>query len=214
MSDLVDGLVQALKGLHEEEQLEAVTKLLADARFRRSILGSIDQLFGVAIDPIEDEPNPSFENRDASKGLKRATGSICAKAKHDYLDELNNQGILTRPLKNKWVITSNNLAIAICCANEINPYRWFLGLKEAELNELISENICVILLCIAENGKVNDLVLSKQTLLNILPNLSRSPGQLLFNVKASINRDRFVLTVPNMGDFDVTASKGNVSLLK
>lgn len=78
----------------------------------------------------------------------------------------------------------------------------FLGLPDTHLD-------VVVLLCESPSGR-NDFVIPSEFLQEIWPNLSRSRGQVKFNI--SVNGSSF-LRVPGRGSVDITRFKNRFDLL-
>ena len=100
----------------------------------------------------------------------------------------------------------------ICKALRRRPNRWFLGLPENEVLERIRNGgVAVVLLCQSATGSILDFVLPPSKVQELVHTLSKSAGQLKFNVKKVGNR--YHLVIPGRSLLDVSEYKGKLSVL-
>ena len=144
-----------------------------------------------------------------SKG-KKERGRLL---RQNYILELQKKGIKISPIGSIWAKTENNLFVAIPVASmEWRPGRWFLGLPEDILRERMTKTrVVVILLCQSTNKETRDFVFPPDLISHITNNLSKSKGQLKFNIKTT--GSRYYLVLKNTGDVDISEYKGKISVL-
>ena len=98
-----------------------------------------------------------------------------------------------RPERGVIYRTQSSSRVGIAVATETGPNRWFLGLPDTQLD-------CVVLLCHA-GEHVLDFVLPMTSLSDVWPQLSRSGGQVKFNVNR--RNGAYHLQVPGAGPLDI-----------
>lgn len=94
---------------------------------------------------------------------------------------------------------------AIAYANEINPFKWFLGVPDGQYQ-------AVILLCRDKTGEILTVILPWSFLGKIWKNLSRSQGQVKFNIRKTGRNT--ILNIPGMASEGVDNYIRNYDLLK
>ena len=82
--------------------------------------------------------------------------------------------------------------------------KWWLGLTDQTMSS-------VVLLC-QDANKWLEFILPSTDLISIWSQLSRSNGEIKFNVKRE--NSRYALTVPGYGEFEITRFLGNYEALK
>ena len=96
---------------------------------------------------------------------------------------------------------------------EWRPGRWFLGLPEDRVLERINKGgVVIVLLCQSASGSRLDFVIPGDTVQEIVPKLSKSAGQLKFNLKKVGNR--YQLVMPGSSPLDVSDCTGMVSIFQ
>jgi len=215
MVTVVEHLVQALLSLPNPDKEKAIRELLEDTDCRKVAAGVFAEGFvKKLLETNYDEQagdSKSSEHKIASRGKgKKERGR---KLRNDYISELQQNGIQIQQVDSVWAKTSSDLWVAIPTATmEWRPGRWFLGLSEDKVRERISRGVIVILLCQAASGTRLDFVIPPHKVEEILPKLSRSKGELKFNIKKVDGR--YQLVIPHDNTFDVTDCKGAVSFLQ
>jgi hypothetical protein len=212
MNEVIEYLVQALCSLTREEKVEVINRLLKDAGFRevlsefpiKNLVGSQDnQEVKYSFIPDSGVASRSKGKKERGKQLRR-----------NYISKLQQNGVLIKPFDNIWAETAKGLLVAIPTANmEWRPGRWFLGLPEAKVRERISKGgVVIILLCQSAEGSKLDFVIPPNIVETIVGKLSKSKGQLKFNVKTVGNR--YYLVIPGVNDIDISDYRGGISILQ
>ena len=212
MSAVAEHLAKALCSLTKAEKVEVINRLLNDADFReilselpiKKLIGSQgNQRGGYSLIPDSGVASRSKGKKERGKQLRK-----------NYISELQQNGILIEPFDNIWAETAKGLWVAIPTANmEWRPRRWFLGLPEDKVRERISEGgVVIILLCQSAVGSRLDFVIPPNIVETIVDKLSKSKGQLKFNVKTVGNR--YYLVIPDVNDIDISDYKGEISILQ
>jgi len=107
-----------------------------------------------------------------------------------------------RPEKGVVYRTQSGSRVGIAAATETGPNHWFLGLPDTQLD-------CVVLLCRTDK-EVLDFVLPMTSLSHVWPRLSRSGGQVKFNV--SRRNGTYQLQVPGAGSLEMGPYLGGTPL--
>ena len=212
MSAITEHLAQAICSLTKAEKVEVINWLLKDADFReilselpiKKLIGSQgNQRGGYSLIPDSGVASRSKGKKERGKQLRK-----------NYISELQQNGILIEPFDNIWAETAKGLWVAIPTANmEWRPRRWFLGLPEDKVRERISKGgVVIILLCQSAVGSRLDFVIPPNIVETIVDKLSKSKGQLKFNVKTVGNR--YYLVIPDVNDIDISDYKGEISILQ
>jgi len=211
MSALAEHLAQALCSLPKPDKAKVIGELLEDADFREA---AAKFLIEKLIEPRENQqvryPHTSAD-KVTSKGIgKKERGR---KLRESYISELQQSGIQIYQTDSVWAKTANDLWVAIPTATmEWRPGRWFLGLPEDKVRERIHKGgVVVILLCQSAIGSRLDFVIPSGKVEEIVPKLSKSKGELKFNIKKVGNR--YQLVIPRDNPVDVSDYKGDVSTL-
>jgi hypothetical protein len=101
--------------------------------------------------------------------------------------------------------TESGIYVSVASANELNRpqllNKWFLGLKDEQMD------VVVVLLCRDLEKEVHDIVIPVSELGASWETLSRSRGQVKFNIRRQ--REEFKLLVPSNEPLDVTKYIGN-----
>ena len=109
---------------------------------------------------------------ESRKGLGRRTGR---EAREQFIKSLGELGYRVTPKERGLYQTPAKKSVVIPFANEQKPSRWFLGIQDAKYD-------VVILLCKKDDGKLCAFVLPRDFLDKFWDSLSRSHGQVKFNV--------------------------------
>jgi hypothetical protein len=96
--------------------------------------------------------------------------------------------------------TTRRASVGIAFANERRPDKWFLGLADEPTN-------IVVLLCKTSDQQMYDIVLPMAELGDTWKRLSRSKGQVKFNVEKEA--DRLLLSIPGGNPLSITQYQGN-----
>ncbi len=211
MSTVVEHLAQALLSLPKPDKVKVIDELLRDADYRRAAAEFlVEKLF----EPRENQQvkySYSSDDKVASRGRgKKERGK---KLRESYISELQQNGIQINQVGSVWAKTAAGLWVAIPTATmEWRPGRWFLGLSEAIVHERIHKGgVVIILLCQSASGSRLDFVIPSRKVEEMVPKLSKSKGELKFNVKKVGNRYQFV--IPHDNPLDISDYKGDVSIL-
>ncbi len=148
-----------------------------------------------------DEERVRSTPRVAKTTARRTAGA----AREAWVKGLTASGILLTGHGKKYrTVTGKSVGVAF--ANELPGLsnKWFLGLVDEPTD-------VAALLCRATDGKLYDLVLPIQELGAAWESLSRSGGQVKFNVRK--DPSSIVLLVPGGNGFDVTQHVGSYESL-
>jgi len=125
-----------------------------------------------------------------------------SRARADYISTLQQEGIIIRLEGSVWAYLEKSDSWAVIpFATEQLPNRWFLGAPEEDIAK--RERVSIVLLCREESGTIFDIVLAPDLVTKIVPDLSRSKGQLKFNLKRV--GSRYQLMIPRHGALDVSS---------
>lgn len=188
-----------VEAVNDTARLAELVKLLEDLERDATFLGQLERnvglyrgRLGTILNGAEAPPKPTVQLSAGKKQLGNSARQAFAQAHN--LSQV------------KGVVYANqagsNVAIAMATEDK-RGNKWWLGLPDAQFN-------CVVLLCQDGNASL-EFVLPAQPLATVWPRLSRSAGQVKFNVK----RDglRYILLVPRYGEFDITRFVGDYSPL-
>lgn len=204
MNSTAEYLAQALLSLPKSDKVKVIDELLGDNDFREATAKLlIDKLAEKKeTKKIEFSPN-HITSKERGKRLRE-----------DYISQLHENGILIEQYDRIWSETLKGLWVAIPTATmEWRHGRWFLGLPEDKVQDKIKKGgVVVILLCQSASGSRLDFVIPPDKVLEITPKLSKSKGQLKFNIKKI--GDRYQLVIPNDNPLDLTAFISNISILR
>ena len=183
-----------------ESLIEEVTDLSNRIQeFRASILNGGNSNVALGYPNI-----PGGLRSDKSISAKQEGAQIRA----DWVKALASNGIVLNGHGKKYR-TERGKSVGVASANELNkPHlidKWFLGLKDEGVD-------IVVLLCRDLKKNVHDIVLPVFTLGNAWSKLSRSGGQIKFNVRRR-NGDFFLL-IPGDNPIKVSTYIGNYQPLE
>jgi hypothetical protein len=207
MSKIVEGLVSTLFALSREDKSEAVKLLIEDAEFRIAISNVlVERLIG-----NEEILSTSKRNPPQTQHFTpRETGNRVREA---YLSHLRDKGILISFSNKTWAKTSSGLFLTMPFANEQQPHGWFLGTVEIDLiNNIKCGKAAIILLCQSREGPMMDFVIPPFKVEEITPYLSKSKGQLKFNVRKV--ESKYYLALTGRNPLDITDYIGKISILR
>jgi hypothetical protein len=129
-----------------------------------------------AVEPAPRDSEPEMSPRQRGKYRRQ-----------ELLTYLEQKGVHLKPFRGAIRRTRSGQRVGTAYASERRPDRWFLGLPEDEFDH-------AILLCEGKGGSVHYLFISQGLLRTHAGAMSRSQGQLKFNVS---HRDGdFFLIVP------------------
>ena len=173
------------------ELTELVRSLEADDRAMTALEQRIElyrnAVNGSGTPNLQQAPNPPVTQPISPKRRGKETRERFAKER----SLIPEKGALHR--------TRSGARIGVATATETRPDIWFLGLPDLSLD-------AAALLCDRE-GKRLDFILPRNVIEEVWPLLSRSPGQVKFNV---IRRDgRYQLQIPGRAPLDLTGFRGN-----
>ena len=204
MNSTAEYLARALRSLPKSDKVKVIEELLGDNDFRKI---TAELIVNKLIEPKSIKKIETSVNHITSKERGK-------QLRESYIYKLHENGILIEQYDRLWSETSKGFWVAIPTAtNEWRPGRWFLGLPENKVLERINNRgVVIILLCQTASGSILDFVIPPNKLDSIIPKLSRSKGQLKFNVKNVGNR--YQLVIPNDIPLDLTSFKGDISILR
>lgn len=215
MSTVVEHLAQALLSLSKPDKEKAIRELLEDGDCRKAAAGVFAEGFvKKLLEPSESQQAGYLKSSDdkvTSRGKgKKERGK---KLRQSYISELQQNGILIEQFDRLWSETAKGFWVAIPTATmEWRPGRWFLGLPEDKVRERINKGgVVIILLCQSAAGSRLDFAIPSNIVETIVNKLSKSKGQLKFNVKTV--GTRYYLVIPDGNPIDISDYKGDVSIL-
>jgi len=207
MTTVAEGLVLALRSLPAEDKKRAISILMEDADVRQQVA---ELLIEKLLEP-QSGRKMGITNYSSSSITSKERGK---RLRVTYLEELRANGVEVTQVDSVWAKTAAGVWAAIPTATmEWRPSRWFLGLPETKVRERIGQGgVIIVLLCQAESGSRLDFIIPPQVVQELLPRLSRSAGQLKFNLKQVGNQYQLVL--PRSTPLDVSSYKGNISVFR
>lgn len=211
MNTVADGLVLAIRSLPKDDKARVLKSLLEDGDVRRAIA---ELLVKELVSPIMSHNGGKHRPISGELlGTSDTSKERGRRIRESYILELARSGLKINQVDNVWAKTPSGLWVAIPFATERRSGRWFLGLPENEVIKRIQNGgVVVVLLCQSVSGPVLDFVLPSSKFSEIVNLLSKSKGQLKFNLKRVGNR--YYLVLPSHGSLDVSEYKGNLSVLK
>jgi hypothetical protein len=205
MNKVAEHLAQALRSLSKAEKASVIRFLLDDPDVKEAVV----KLF---VDKLG-EPH---DERDSGSSIGPGITSnkeMGMRVRESYISQLQHSGVKIDQVDRIWAKAYGNLWVAMPFATERRPNRWFLGLSESEVFERIRNGgLAIVLLCQSDMGDTLDFVLPPSKVKETASQLSKSQGQLKFNLKKVGNR--YHLVIPNHGTVDVSDYRGNVSILQ
>lgn len=144
----------------------------------------------------------NIETRLTRKGLGKLR-------REEYISELERQGLSVKLVNSVWGSLADGSWVAIPFAQEWRRDRWFLGLPEKDLRE--KGRVFIVLLCQYPSGSTFDIVIPPDVVTSLIGRLSKSKGQVKFNLRKI--RNRYLLVIPSSEPLDVSDYLRNRSLL-
>jgi len=178
--------IQESAGKSEIDRVQNFSYMLTQARYISQNLDELENKlekleteFLLTSKKAENVPNESIIDPTASELESNLSAKAKAKIKRtEFIKELRRRGINLEPFKGVVYRNIKNdglIGIAYSCDNGDS---WFLGLPDK-----IYET--VVLLCDKESGNTNVIILPKDFYSKHKDNLSKSNGQMKFNVRFS-----------------------------
>lgn len=131
-----------------------------------------------------------------------------SRARREWIKMLSSEAILLNG-HNKRYYTEGGRSVSIAFANEIDRPnlidKWFLGLKDEPTD-------IAVLLCQDLEGKVNDFVLPVAELKSTWKTLSRSGGEIKFNIRR--RQSEYLLLEPNGEPLSISKYLGKYQIIK
>ena len=209
MSAVVEGLVLAVRSLTKADKAKVIRQLLEDAEVREAMA---ELLIDKLVEPVGNEKDEYRSRTHNGIYADLTSKERGRRVREGYVRESGERGIRIDQVDNVWAKTQSGLWVAIPFATERRPNRWFLGLPENEVLERIRNGgAAVVLLCQSAAGSILDFVLPPSKVQELVQTLSKSAGQLKFNVKKVGNR--YHLVIPGRSPLDVSEYKGKLSIL-
>ncbi len=213
MSTVAEGLVLALRSLPKADKARVISHLWEDRESREAMTGLlIRRLLEFQGNQNGEKPlSPANDNSVKTNLTSKERGK---RLREGYISELQQDGIQINQVDSVWAKTVGGLWVAIPTATmEWRPGRWFLGLPEDRVLERINKGgVVIVLLCQSASGSRLDFVIPGDTVQEIVPKLSKSAGQLKFNLKKVGNR--YQLVMPGSSPLDVSDCTGMVSIFQ
>ena len=189
------------KVIFESEKLEKIEILIT--KYKRIAL-EFEELKGC--NSKNDGPVTSSNFHSSAGAVEPSRSSVTDvrarghRIREKFLDKLMTEGINLRRVRGKTIYQTNSgKLVGIAVATERQPDRWFLGLPENGFDH-------AVLLCQQESGEVMEIILPDEFFRKHKISLSRSKGQVKFNVIKRSN-DIF-LQVPNTNGISVLSRIG------
>ncbi|MBM3142295.1 MAG: hypothetical protein FJ005_04510 [Chloroflexi bacterium] len=203
MNKVAEHLAQALRSLSKADKTDVIRYLLEDPDVKEAVV----KLF---IDKL----GKPHEGRNSGGSISLGVTSnkeMGMRVRESYISRLQHSGVQIDQVDRIWAKAYSNLWVAIPFATERRPNRWFLGVPESEVFERIRNGgLAIVLLCQSDVGDTLDFVLPPSKVEEMASQLSKSRGQLKFNLKKVGNR--YHLVIPDHGTVDVSDYRGNVSI--
>ncbi len=144
-------------------------------------------------------PSPSITHLDSMSPRQRG-----AAGRDAFVKRVAAAGLVLRKQKGTIYLKPSGERVGIAYASEQRIDRWFLGLKEGAFDS-------AVLLC-EDGGRLRELWVSQSVLSKYGRALSRSGGDMKFNVTRS--GPRLTLIVPGEGQVAVDELRGEYNILK
>jgi hypothetical protein len=205
MNKVVEHLAQAICSLTKADKTKVIQHMLEDPDVKDAVVRLLVDSLG---------KSRAGQNSGDSLVLEITSSKELGMRVRDwYISQLQQRGVRIEQVDRVWAKTPTDFWVAIPFAKEQRPNRWFLGLPEAKVIKRMSNGgASVVLLCQSNTGDALDFVLPESKVREIVPHLSKSQGQLKFNLKKV--GSRFHLVIPNKPTVDVSDYKGAVSILQ
>lgn len=182
LANFTDGASECERLLREVQDL--------DDRYAR-LVAVAEKLPAANPDPASDGP----------PNIRLSPKRVGAKLRSTWVDDLAHAGVKLVGHRKRYHTTSGR-SVAVASANELDgkPNKWFLGLSDTDTD-------VAVLLCCSKSGKIYDIVLPIADLKRRWDLLSRSGGQIKFNVRKEVGE--LLLLIPGNTPLRVTDYVGN-----
>jgi hypothetical protein len=154
------------------------------------------------------EPSLNDQPITTKPKLKLSPKLEGSRARREWIKELSSHAILLNG-HNKRYYTESGRSVGLAFANEIDRSnligKWFLGLKDEPTD-------FAVLLCQDLEGKVNDFVLPVAELKSTWQTLSRSGGEIKFNIRR--RQGEYLLLDPSGEPINISKYLGKHQTLK
>jgi hypothetical protein len=211
MNKVAEHLAQALCSLSRDDKTQVIQYILLDPDVKKAVVELLIDRLGNTKKP----PNfstSSTQHTDLRNDIV-SNKELGMRVRGSYLSKLRQNGIPIDQINRVWAKTTSDLWVGTPFATERRLNRWFLGLPESEVfAHLHNRGLVVILLCQSRLDTLLDFVLPSNLVNKIAYQLSKSHGQLKFNLKKL--GDRYQLVIPGHGTIDVSSYKSEFSVLK
>jgi len=210
MSTVTEGLVLALRSLPKAEKGKVISHLWEDPDFGEAMA---DLVVKKLLESHGNRVVKHFPRPDNGVETDLTSKERGQRLRENYVLELQKNGIPIDQVDGVWAKTRAGLWVAIPTATERRPNRWFLGLPENVVRERIHKGgVAVVLLCQSKSGSTLDFVIPSGKIQEIADNLSKSKGQLKFNLSKLGNH--YHLVMPRSSPLDVSDYKGEVAIFQ
>ncbi|MCL4534558.1 MAG: hypothetical protein M1370_05285 [Bacteroidetes bacterium] len=211
---LTEGLILAVLSLPKPEKVKLISRLVEDPE-ARGILGQL--LVGILASSgssnQEQRPSGALVQRNPARTPILTSREHGEQERQKYISGLQHTGIVITRQDGIWATTSSGIRVGLAFATERRLNRWFLGLKEDEvLKGMRGRGACAVLLCQPQSGPILDFVLPAEEIRTLVNALSKSQGQLKFNVTRTGNH--YQLLRRGQEPLDITEYLGKADILK
>ena len=205
MNKVAEHLAQAICSLTKADKAKVIQYMLEDPDVK-------DAMVKLLVDSLG--KSRAGQNYGSDLGLEiTSSKELGMRVREGYISRLQQRGVRIEQVDRVQAKTPSDLWVAMPFAKEQRPNRWFLGLPEAEVTKRMNNGrMAIVLLCQSSTGDTLDFVLPQSKVREIVPHLSKSQGQLKFNLKKV--GSRYHLVIPNKPTVDVSDYRGAVSILQ
>lgn len=205
MNKVVEHLAQALLALSKSDKADIIQYLLDDPDIKEVVVKLL-------VDSLSNAHKvQNGDDRSGSDVISKKEMGM--RVRESYISRLQHSGVQIDQVDTIWAKAYGNLWVAMPFATERRLNRWFLGLPEMEVLKRIDDGgLAIVLLCQSRTGDILDFVLPPSKVKEMVYQLSKSQGQLKFNLKKA--RNRYHLVIPRHGTVDISDYKGKVSFLQ
>jgi len=205
MSKITEGLVLAIQSLPKADKAIAIGKLWEDPECQGAIVDLV--IRRLLQSQGHRKVNYPSSYADSAGLTAKERGKL---SRENYVAALGKEGKPIEQVDGVWAKTAGGLWVAMPFATERKDNFWFLGLPENIVIERINEGgVAVVLLCQSRSGSTLDFVIPPDKIREILGSLSKSKGQLKFNLRK--DDGRYLLVIPGRSPLDVSPFLGVVS---
>jgi len=207
MNSVVEGLVLAIRSLPKTDKVRATSQLWEDPDCQGTMVDLV--IKGLVQSQGNRKVNYYPSYNESAELTSREKGKVL---RGNYVSDLQKKGKRIEQVDGVWAKTPEGLWVAIPFATERRDKFWFLGLPERDVLEKVNQGgVSVILLCQSKSGSILDFVIPPNKIREIAGNLSKSKGQLKFNLRK--DNGRYLLVIPGRSPLDVSPFLGIVSTL-